>query len=122
MSAQLVTINTDGSVSGLDFKGKAAVSFRELGAVVTKRITDIEMGDDQLWHIQFLLGELRGWYLNVQICDQAELPAEFRGNCIAQHNGIYTIGYEHYEDAVTAEVEVIQRLRLKGLGHLVGDA
>lgn len=120
MSEQLITINPDGSLSGLDFKAKGAVSFRDLGPATTKRITDIEWEEErQCWNIRFLLGTLAGSLLTVDLAQETHMPPSAYG---APHPETGVLGWDDYDTAVSAEVAMIQAARLTGKGSLVGEA
>jgi hypothetical protein len=119
MSKQLISIHPDGSVTGLQFK-KKGINLQKLGHAVTKRVTDIEWSDiDQDWRIRFLMGTLQGCLLTRDLAKLAGLPEAFQGRTDRVRE---TCHYEDYDDAVTAEIEFIQRIRLLGKGKLVGEA
>jgi hypothetical protein len=116
---QLISIHPDGSITGLQFK-KRGINLQMFGRAATRRITDIEWNDEtQNWQIRFLLGKLAGTLLHPFLAELAELPREFWGTGSVDDA---VLRYDDYDLAVKAEIEVIQRLRLKGRGGMVGDA
>ena len=127
LDEQLITINPDGSITSLDFKGKSAVALRTMGNAETDRISEILWDADyQSWYIQFCYGprsqsivtpslakEAWGsWWRSIltrfgkwKVVDAVKGDAE-SGKMIVFHD---------YEVAVAVEVNIIQTLREKGL-------
>ena len=111
---QVITISTDGSISGLDHKRKG-LDLREFGRAKTQRATLIEWQEHfQKWFIV--------WTDEMNIADKVWDSALFL-DCEVQwesYNGqsmpyLYdVILFADYEDAVAAEVAVIQSMQLAG--------
>lgn len=119
MPQQLITIDERGAVSGLQFKSGKGLDLRKLGRAEIIRSSLIEWSEAfQMWYIKLLhfkkseeLGELvtdRLWAHGLG--EEAPLPAQCRCNERGDDGILF---FEEYEDAVTAEVELIQALRLK---------
>ena len=114
---QLITIDTDGSITALDFK-KKGIDLRQFGKVKTERITLIEFSESlQSWMIRWYKhnGELT-W--NAELLRTADIRLD---EYSAQHalKGLRAakcfIYFKDYDDAVSCEIAVIQSLREKGL-------
>lgn len=111
MATQIITIAPDGSVSGLDHK-KKGVDLRKLGKAKIRRATLIEWDErKQAWFIRWEGREdNREWtlplFLNCHL-----LCSSFNGQAYHSSGVVY---FEEYEDAVKAEVAVIQSLQKSG--------
>lgn len=121
MKTQLITIAPDGSLRGLQFKGKG-VDLQKVGRAKTKRVTDIEWEEDkQAWTIRFLLGDLAG------VCLSMSLLQKLIGKDV-EHLPLADVVSEglpfwrSYDDAVKAEVHIIQTARKIGKGASIGQA
>lgn len=118
MSQQVITIRPDGSVFGLDHK-RRGLQLRELGRAETTRVTLIEWSEkEQAWFIQwtqFSEGQSTGGRWTYQRFHSAMVNySQFNGTLL--WDGV--VYFHDYEDAVAAEVAVVQALQKKG--ELVG--
>ena len=115
---QVITISTDGSIVGLDHKRKG-LDLRQFGKAKTERATLIEWDEaKQAW---FILWVADGQAVGLPWSDAEEFQRY--GVDFTAHNGYPlsdeaeenpTIFFNDYEDAVTAEVAVIQAMQLRG--------
>jgi len=128
MPKQLITINPDGSIEGLQVKKGRGVDLRQFGTANIERITNIEWAaEEQKWFIRFLLGELAGCLASANVVRATagyieNLPCP-NPNLTAPVNGTPgTLLWDDYDDAVKAEIAIIQAARKAGRGHLVGAA
>lgn len=109
---QVITVGLDGSLLGLDHKRKG-LDLRAFGRAKTRRATLIEWHDDfQMWFIS--------WTDEMNMPDKVWDSALFIA-CDVQwgsYNGLSMIDpedvifFNDYEDAVSAEVAVIQAMQL----------
>jgi len=116
--SQIITIKPDGSMFGLDHKNKG-IQLKEFGPANTERVTLVEWDElYQRWTIE--------WFRRRN--DTTWTPEEFKAvglthelfhgeqfETMMDRTGIETpVYFAEYEDAVAAEVAVIQRLQKEG--------
>ena len=110
---QIITIKPDGSIFGLDHKRKG-LDLREFGKASTRRETLIEWSEEnQKWFIEWATGDRRSW-THQMIREQTgdEIPFEVAPDDEENLTGVLL--WNDYEDAVKAEVAVIQKLQTEG--------
>jgi len=106
---QVVTIHPDGSISGL--QRKQGLDLRKFGKAQIERTSDIVWSEDeQKWWVKFL--RVEGYlYISTGLMYKAfDIPASF---CVLTSEQIEF--FDEYEQAVYAEIKVLDYLRLKGL-------
>jgi hypothetical protein len=114
MSAQVITVRPDGSLFGLDHKRKG-LQFRQLGRAETRRETLIEWDAElQAWYIEWFTGPRKG-----QRWTTSMVPPDLRDNTTQERVYSGTMlnaiaWFADYEDAVVAEVAVVQGLQRQG--------
>ena len=118
---QIITIQPDGTIVGLEHK-KKGLNLRQFGKADIKRLTLIEWCDHfQMWHIQWT-EDHKAAATHPSLC---WCKSQFAGAGVSweDHAGLAveddgtpdcTIYFEHYEDAVGAEVAVIQAMQESG--------
>lgn len=123
---QLITIDKDGVVTGLQMKRGKGLDLRTLGVAKIERSSLIEWSDlYQKWYIKFLNGKMANRVACVSIADDAGMADKVGESAIAFHFELETVAersaylFDDYEDAVIAEVKLIQALRIKHGVHYV---
>ena len=107
MATQVITIGQTGSLLGLRSKKGEGVDLRKLGPAKIRRITNIVWADDcQKWFIVWASGMRSG--------DRVQVPTCLWAVSMESLASYETVFFRDYEDAVSAEVEVIQTLQLAG--------
>lgn len=111
---QVITIDPEGNMMGLDHKRKG-LDLRQFGKAKTHRATLIKFDEDfQMWRIS--------WSEDVEFPAQLWTSETFMScevrwgafNGISMLEPYDVIFFQDYEDAVAAEVAVIQAMQLKG--------
>jgi hypothetical protein len=109
---QVITIDPCGDMRGLDHKRKG-LDLRQFGKAKTQRATLIEWDDlAQDWFIKFPPPEGGGW-TRMEFKRAGVGFTQFNGYALTERFDSL-IHFAEYEDAVSAEVAVIQALQLKG--------
>ncbi len=115
MKTQVITIAPDGSLVGLDHK-KKGLDLRQFGRAEIKRVTLIEWSEtQQQWFIRW--DESRVLWKAREFVEAGVEFTAFNGVACAHQleEGVEPlILFNDYDDAVAAEVAVIQALQLKG--------
>jgi len=112
MKEQVITIGQDGSMLGLDHKRKG-VKMQEFGQAETQRVTLIEWDAvKQEWFIKWYGRKAdKAWAVH----EFASVGLDYRSLEGRTHGGTQAVVYfKEYEDAVEAEVVVIQSKQLDG--------
>jgi len=110
---QLITIRPDGSITGLDFK-RAGLDLRKLGKAQTERVSEVTFAEErQQWLVQYVA--LPGMQGNMTLFNVAQSKADLSKLTYFIGAPANTLYFPDYEDAVAAEVAVIQGLREQGL-------
>ncbi len=121
---QVITILPNGSIEGLAIKGKA-LNLRQFGHAKIERTSEILWNEKaQAWTIQFLHGSLAKRFagfrhlplLGVEKPDAERIVATLSADCVASFN---RMTFPDYDDAVRAEVIMIQAARLSGNGSMI---
>lgn len=119
MKTQLITIDPFGGAESLQFKG-TGVDLREMGSVEIQRVSDVVFDSAlQRWTVKLLLGEKAGLPLTAHMVEKARSHAEAEGIPFTpfsfEKRGRRSLAtFQEYDDAVAAEVLVIQWARLTG--------
>lgn len=113
---QVISVDPEGNFYGLDHKRKG-VDLRQFGTSKIQRVTLIEWNEDrQAWLINWTEAVCfppQVWSVSLFI--DAEVRWEsHRGVAVSSGSGDDIIIFTDYEDAVSAEVAVIQALQLAG--------
>jgi hypothetical protein len=117
LTTQVISVKTDGSIKGLQFKGKG-IDLRDFGHAAIKRATDIEWCEtEQKWKIKFLQGRLRNRYADRFLC---AFLAQGRDDT-AVDGGEGLLLFNDYDSAVATEVELIQAAVKGGKDFYVFD-
>jgi hypothetical protein len=115
MSKQVITVKPDGSLFSLQHKKGQGVDLRSFGSAKIERATLIEWSEDnQAWFIQWTKGPDAGdkWtFLNFGQPSSNFHHSKFNSVWLPGDPVIY---FHDYEDAVRAEVAVIQNLQRSG--------
>jgi hypothetical protein len=125
MPTQVITIRPDGGIFGLQHKRGQGLDLRKLGHAEIKRATLVEWdGNKQAWFIRWCSEDalLDGLSWDFETFQEAEVDyTAFGGNAIPESEddlfcvfGDVVIYFPDYEDAVAAEVAVIQALQVRG--------
>lgn len=124
---QIISIDSEGRLTGLDHK-KKGLNLCQFGAAKITRATDIVWNETlQMWQVKFLQGELAGHILCIDhLHDAGTSYVNLREHVIkhgttapSSMNG--SVVFSDYDDAVIAEVYIIQAYTLRGLAHYVFD-
>ena len=130
MNRQVITIGKEGSMTTLDHK-KKGVGVSSIGKRSIKRVSEIEFQDEfQMWGVRFLQGQLKGNLAklhpeHIGDYDKGSLPLSLVMNSesinedYTNENGEFL--FSDYEDAVNAEVKIIQWMQVNGKKNLVFD-
>jgi hypothetical protein len=124
MSKQVITVKPDGSLFSLQHKKGQGVDLRQFGHAKVERVTLIEWSEHhQKWFIRWKSEDvlLDGLSWDFDTFQSAEVDyTAFAGEAIpeAEHD-FFSVGdrivyFADYEDAVRAEVAVIQNLQRSG--------
>lgn len=121
-SRQLITISPGGALEGLQFKPGKGLDLRRFGRAKIERTSDIRFDDSrQLWHIVFLHGSLAGQSATYGVAKV--VGARFDNPVIAEAMRTLPetecIFLGDYDDAVAAEIEILQAARKAGLAELI---
>lgn len=113
MSIQRITIRPDGSIAGLEHKN--GLPLRQFGKADIKRITLIEWDEEhQGWFIRWFEREGgRPWKLGLFSRCSIFLIPTYQARLCKTTRGTLPL-FDHYEEAVAAEVAVIQALQALG--------
>ena len=112
MTKQLIIVDPTGALRGLDHK-KRGVDLRQFGRAEIERATLIEWDSQkQGWYVKWYSGDQKVWGAQ----EYEELGSEaltkvMRGTTYFHPKLVL---FKDYEDAVTAEVAVIQQLQKTG--------
>lgn len=122
---QVVTIGPDGTISGLQHKKGQGFDLRALGKAQIKRASEVLWSEPyQGWYVEMRggAGRYSGWPLSrdlMRLAGDPEVPPHTTGlipaNGEPPQPSALTLLFEEYEDAVKAEIAVLDALRLKGL-------
>ena len=111
---QVLSINSHGEISGLRMPANVGLDLRRFGKIKVERVSEIVLGDEtQCYYVYFIAGPLKGEVLDTLIWNEAQghdAKAPVGGTILGGH-----IYFEQYEDAVAAEVAVLNRFRLAGV-------
>lgn len=114
---QVITIHPDGSLFGLQHKRGQGIDLRQFGEAQIRRETLIEWYQPrQKWYIRWANTKEGIW--SESTFSNADVdPGEFGGSIcrdplLGYDNTLY---FTEYEDAVAAEIAVIQSLQLSGV-------
>lgn len=115
MGKQLISISPDGEVSGLQFKRGRGLDLRSLGKAKIERSSLIE------WH-----EELQKWYLRILSDNAVVTNGYLKDQGVSgiwqdlspdliwpESDTCHWLLWDDYEDAVSAEVQLIQEIRKK---------
>lgn len=93
---QVITIKPDGTMAGLQHKPGKGVDLRQFGPAKIERASEIVFNEDtQKWNIRIL-------------CEP------WGGEIIFLH-GHGVLEFQEYDDAVTYEIEILNKARLAGV-------
>lgn len=119
---QLISIRPDGSIKGLQFKGKG-LDLRKFGKASINRVSEIDWCEDkQKWKIYFLQGVLGHTYADVSCLtnylklSRSEEMAIRGKSQLGEHNVLL---FDDYDTAVEAEVLLIQAAVKSGKANYV---
>ena len=112
---QIISIGPDGSLVGLDHK-KKGLDLRQFGKAKTERATLIEWDENrQKWFVNWNDGPT--WtvslFRDLNVCF-FEYKGELVPTSYDMNDHERVVYFEDYEDAVSAEVAVIQAMQLNG--------
>ena len=113
MTKQLIIVDPTGALRGLDHK-RRGVDLRQFGRAEIERATLIEWhSEKQGWYIKWCsVGKSNTWGTKeFSVLDQVKFDEVIRGTTYFHQNMVL---FKDYEDAVTAEVAVIQQLQKTG--------
>ena len=113
---QVITINPDGSCFSLQHKKGKGLDLRKLGKPRISRVTNIEFNDkSQQWYITWKNDKLDTEFNKRQGTWGADLFTKV-GIYFKSLNGIHgflsTVMFDDYDDAVKAEIAVIQEMQM----------
>lgn len=118
---QVVSIATDGTISTLQHKGGKGLDLRTLGVVDIQRASEVRWNEDeQAWYVVFCIGagNYANWVLSTYfLLSDENYDDLFQVDTLSfrVHDISGILLFREYEDAVVAEIAVLDRLRLRGL-------
>lgn len=113
---QVITVSLDGKLSGLDHKNKG-LDLRQFGKANIQRATLIEWDSyRQLWFIRWECGEHSSDIWTDELFDTFGVDVESLGGSIYRDEleDSNIVCFTDYDEAVRAEVAVIQAMQLSG--------
>ena len=120
MAKQIITVGPDGSLFGLDHK-KKGLKLKTLGKADTRRATMVEFSEEeQAWYIRWeneALQRGKSLWCEDTFKESGVYYEDYKGyhKPCPLFSDLYTpVYFEDYEDAVSAEVAVIQSLQTAG--------
>jgi hypothetical protein len=121
---QIITIDTLGNIETLKRKKGKGIDIAPLVKKQTiQRISLVEWDEEnQKWFLTLQLGTLAGCVMSHEIVRRvtgAVIAAEIAPDA---ENARTALLWDDYDDAVKAEVEIIEQARLAGNGAMVGTA
>jgi hypothetical protein len=109
--AQLITIAADGSMTALQVKRGKGLDLRQFGHADIVRSSLIEWDAEvQGWKVRLLHCTVDHGLLTPDLCHKAGVDVPDTAQRYGE-GGECALYFDEYEDAVTAEVDVIQGLR-----------
>lgn len=113
---QVITIGTDGSISGLQHKKGKGVDLRQFGRAEIERASHIVWDDmAQLWTIEVLTGPHAGKWITAKLWEEAT-GVPHRAELVDPTQGADSrLGFFDYDDAVAVEVDFLNSLRRVGV-------
>lgn len=133
---QVITISPSGTISGLQVKPGKGLDLRRFGHAKIERVSEIVWCEEaQAWFVQVLSRPVRDWMLETWVDErpegevlwshwiEAKGAADVLANIFDLKGGTpkgckISMGrmlFQEYEDAVSAEVDFLNALRLKGI-------
>ncbi len=118
MNTQVITISQDGGMSGLQRKTGKGVDLRQFGHANIERASLIEWDENkQRWWVHIMSGKYADKALSYNLRrDTIGVPVGttfYPGSKMTVPGGVYY--FEDYDDAVKAEVEFLDALRVRGI-------
>lgn len=114
---QVITIHPDGSIFGLQHKRGQGLDLRQFGEAEIKRETLIEWCQPiQKWYIRW--ADSAGGVWSEDTFSNSDVDPEDFGGSLRRESLLgddSTLYFADYEDAVAAEIAVIQSLQLSGV-------
>ena len=117
---QVVTIGSDGTVAGLQHKPGKGFDLRKLGKADIQRASEVVWdADHQEWRVEFRegAGKYAGEILTDLIAQEAlghTWERQFPLLGLTRAGNARIFGFLEYDDAVAAEIKVLDGLRLRG--------
>ena len=122
---QVITIDPSGGMSGLQRKQGQGLDLRQFGYARIKRTSLIQWHEErQRWFIEILSYDVRrglGYHDGGVLILTIELWREYTSRAMSPTNSNHMQGldtyvfFEDYDDAVRAEIEFLDALRLRGV-------
>lgn len=103
---QVITIDADGQISGLQRKRGQGLDLRQFGDAEIVRASEIIFNsEDQMWEIKFMVGTLAGRFLT------HVLYAMILGTAVRFKAARPVMQFDDYDDAVKVEIAVLDAIR-----------
>ena len=106
---QVITIHTDGRVSGLQRKEGEGLDLRKLGHASIKRASEVLWDEvQQKWSVKITLGKYAGKYITKTMqyaisCRTCFIDEDFEETAML---------FNEYDEAVSAEIMVLDHIRM----------
>lgn len=114
MNQQVITVQPDGTISGLQRKTGKGVDLRQFGQARIERVSEITWDEDrQRWTINVISGPMVGTLLGWATWRGAGFTSIPKGCKVRTGSGLMT--FEDYDDAVATEVAYLDMLRKRGV-------
>lgn len=114
MNQQVITVQPDGSISGLQRKAGKGVDLRQFGHATIERVSEITWDEDrQRWVVNIISGPMAGTLLKWAVWRGAGFTTIPEGCQVRTGSGDMT--FENYDDAVATEVAFLDMLRKRGV-------
>lgn len=111
--SQVITIHTDGAISGLQVKPNKGLDLRTLGKADIQRASEVLFDTDaQQWFVEIRKGKYEGQVITY------DFYSEKTGKATLYHTSEPRMLFDEYEDAVACEIETLDAIRLRE-GHKV---
>lgn len=122
---QVITVTPEGVIEGLQHKKGRGMDLRQFGEADIQRASEIVWvaGHSQKWVIRLMVGVLNGAFVTPKSW-QLMTGKEWTGDTLPGLTVALgeVLAFDDYDDAVAAEIEYLDAVRITGRSHLLRDA
>jgi hypothetical protein len=116
---QVITIQTDGTMSGLQVKPGKGLDLTKMGKAKVERVSEILWHEDtQKWFVQILAGPMAGEKVTLGLTDKHSfdyLGSEMTASSFVDSDNGSLIMCDDYDTGVKLEVAFLDHCRLRGV-------